>query len=317
VTLQADQLAQAASLTRPDARILSAAAPPTGPSTLSPSLILAAALTLGLCAGLLLAGLEDALDTTFRNGGDIRSELGLACLALLPETASPQQAALDAPFSLFAEQLRALRTGLGLLEGQSRIIAITASRPAEGKTTLTIAFARALAAAGLRVLAIDGDIRQPGFNPIFRAGGAAGLTDHLAGLATLDEILRHDTATPLTIIPAGTQARAALSLFLSPALPACLATLRQTYDVILLDVPPAFALAEGRVLAHLADGALLCIRWGKTPRRVVQAALVLLHEAGVTLTGAALTRVDAKAHGNSGFADAEVYQPRYGGYFRG
>ena len=316
MTLQADQLAQDASLTKPDARILSAAAPPTSPSTPHRSLILGAALALGFCSGLLLAGLADALDTSLRSGEEIRARLGLPCLALLPEILLPKQAALDAPFSLFAEQLRALRTGLALAQGGSKIIAITAARPSEGKTTLTIAFARALAASGLRTLAIDGDIRQPSFDPVFCSGGAVGLTDHLAGLATLEQILLQDSLSPLTVIAAGTQAQAALSLFLSPALPACLEQLRARFDVILLDVPPAFALAEGRVLARLADSALLCVRWGNTPSRVVSAAITLLHEAGVTLAGAALTRVNVKAHGQSGFADAEVYQPRYGGYFR-
>jgi polysaccharide biosynthesis transport protein len=317
MTLQADQLAQDASLTKPDARILSAAASPASPSGPHRSLILAAASGLGLCTGLLLAGLAEALDTSFRSGEEIRNELGLSCLALLPEISSPHQIALDAPFSLFAEQLRALRTDIGLAPGGGKIIAITAARPGEGKTTLTIAFARALAASGLQVLAIDGDIRQPSFDPVFGTAGAAGLTDHLAGLAPLEDILRADTLSPLTVIAAGTQAQAALTLFLSTALPDCLSALRPRFDVILLDVPPAFALAEGRVLAHLADTALLCVRWGKTPRRVVLAAITLLREAGVTLAGAALTRVDVKAHGRSGFADAEVYQPRYGGYFRG
>ncbi len=79
----------------------------------------------------------------------------------------------------------------------------------------------------------------------------------------------------------------------------------------------AFALAEGRVLARLADSALLCVRWGHTPRRVVLAAMVLLREAGVILEGAALTRVNVKAHGQSGYADAEIYQSRYSGYFGG
>lgn len=234
----------------------------------------------------------------------------------MPEISSPKRAALDAPFSLFAEQLRALRTGLSLEGGRSKIIAITAACPGEGKTTLSIALARSLSTAGLRVLAIDGDIRQPSFDPVFGSGGAPGLTDHLAGLATMDEILLQDVLSPLKIIPAGTQAQAALSLFLAPILPECLNALRKDFDVILLDVPPAFALAEGRVLARLADSALLCVRWGCTPRRVVLAAILLLREAGATLSGAALTRVNAKAHGQSGFADAEIYQPRYGGYFR-
>ncbi|GLR65890.1 hypothetical protein GCM10010909_05680 [Acidocella aquatica] len=315
MTEQAGQLAQDASLTRPDARILSAAAPPAQPDTPCRALILSAAAALGFCAGLLLAGLVDALDTSLRSGEALRAALGLACFALLPETATPKQAALDAPFSLFAEQLRALRTGLGLAAGEGRIIAITAARPGEGKTTATIALARSLAAAGLRVLAIDGDIRQPGFNPVFNCAAAPGLTDHLQGAATLEAIFLADPLSPLTIIPAGTPTRAALSLFLSPALPACLNALRSRFDVILLDVPPAFALAEGRVLARLADSALLCVRWGHTPRRVVLAAMLLLREAGVTLAGAALTRVNVKAHGSSGYADAEIYQPRYGGYF--
>jgi Mrp family chromosome partitioning ATPase len=92
--------------------------------------------------------------------------------------------------------------------------------------------------------------------------------------------------------------------------------LRARYDVVLIDVPPALALAEGRVLARAADAALLCVRWGDTPRRVVASAIALLREANVNLIGVALTRVNATAHGRSGFPDAEIYMPRYGGYFR-
>jgi capsular exopolysaccharide synthesis family protein len=316
MTLQADQLAQDASLTRPDAHILSIAAIPTSPSTAHKSLILSAAIGLGLCAGLLLAGLAEALDTSFRSSEDIRSQFGLSCFALVPETTAPSHAALEAPFSLYAEQLRALRTGLGFVHGQCRIVAITAARPGEGKTTLTIALARSLAAAGLRVLAIDGDIRQPSFDPVFATGGAPGLTDHLAGLATRKDVFVRDELSPLHVLPAGTQAKAALSLFLSPVLPAFLNTLREDYDVVLIDVPPVFALAEGRVLARLADSTLLCIQWGRTPRHVVRAATLLLHEAGAVLAGTALTRVDAAAHGKSGYADAEIYQPRYTRYFK-
>jgi capsular exopolysaccharide synthesis family protein len=316
MTLQAGQLAQQSALTKPDARIISAAFPPAVPDSSHRALVLAAASALGLCLGLLLAGLMEALDTSFRSGGDIRAETGLTCLALVPETSQPMNAPIDAPFSLFAEQMRALRTGLEL-SGSARVVAITAARPDEGKTTLTIALGRALAAAGLRVVAIDGDIRQPSFDPVFSSGGAVGLTDHLAGLATLDEILQRDTLTPLQVIDGGTQGRDALSLFLSPALGDLLEKLRTKNDVILLDVPPVFALAEARVLARVADTTLLCIRWADTPRRVVRAAVTMLQEANVKLTGAVLTRVNAAKHGTSGFPDAEMYQPRYGGYFRG
>jgi len=316
MTLQAGQLAQQSALTKPDARIISAAFAPAAPDSPHRALVLTAAASLGLCLGLLLAGFFEALDTSFRSGADIRAETGLRCFALVPETAQPMNAPIDAPFSLFAEQMRALRTGLEF-SGAARVVAITAARPGEGKTTLTIALGRALAAAGLRVVAIDGDIRQPSFDPVFASGGAVGLTDHLAGLATMDAILQRDTLTPLQVIDGGTQGRDALSLFLSPALPELLEKLRTRYDVILLDVPPVFALAEARVLARVADATLLCIRWADTPRRVVRAAVTMLQEANVKLTGAVLTRVNPTKHGNSGFPDAEMYQPRYGGYFGG
>jgi succinoglycan biosynthesis transport protein ExoP len=319
VTMQADQLAQQSALTKPDARILSEASPPESPSSPHRFVAIAATSVLGICLGLLLAGLMDALDTSFRSGGDLRTELGMACLALVPEVQAPRDAPLTAPFSVFSEQMRALRTEL-LLRGNEaeapRVIAITAARPAEGKTTLTVALARAMASSGLRVLAIDGDIRQPSFDAIFYSLGAAGLTDHLAGLASLDEVILQDRLTKLKVVTAGMQGKDALSLFLSPGLPAMLAECRSRYDVVLMDVPPAFALAEARVLARFADTALFCVRWGKTPRRVVRAAMTMLQEAGVSIIGVALTRVNAAQHGRSGFADAEIYQPRYGGYFR-
>jgi capsular exopolysaccharide synthesis family protein len=208
-----------------------------------------------------------------------------------------------------------LRTGLQL-QGGARVIAVTAARPSEGKTTLSISLARALAASGVAVLVVDGDVRQPSFDAVFATAGAPGLTDVLAGLSSLDDVILRDGRTSLHVLAAGTQTADALSLFLSPALPVLLDEVRGRYEVVLLDVPPAFALAEARILARLADAALLCVRWGKTPSRVVLAAIVMLREAQVNLVGAALTRVNARRHRHSGFADAEMYQARYGGYFR-
>jgi hypothetical protein len=49
---------------------------------------------------------------------------------------------------------------------------------------------------------------------------------------------------------------------------------------------------------------------------VVRNSLGLLEDAHARVVGACLTQVDAKVHGRSGYADAEVYHPRYGGYFR-
>lgn len=324
LTEQMETLASQNALAQPDARILSPAFAPHKPSAPHRLLILAGSGLLGLTLGLFAAFAAEALDGTFRSGGEIRSSLGLACFALLPEIPKRLLAgqsiaayARSAPFSPFAEQLRALRASLWLGRTGRQIIAVTAARPDEGKTTLTIGLAIAAARSGEKILAIDCDVRQPSFETTFNLGGAPGLTDYLAGRARFAEIIHIDPGSGLAIIPAGTIAFDALSLFMSDAMTQLMAELRSAFDLILLDVPPAFALAEARVLAHLADAALLCVRWHDTPRRVVMASLTLLHEANVRIIGTALTRVDPAAHSRSGFPDAELYHPRYGGYFRG
>ncbi|MDE8348784.1 MAG: polysaccharide biosynthesis tyrosine autokinase [Acidocella sp.] len=315
IATQADQLAQQTALDRPMAVIVSAATPPAEANPAHHGLIMAAAAGLGLCLGVLLAGLAEALDTSFCSTGDLQSRLGLPCLAAVPQVSNPRFAVQDAPFSLFAEQLRALRTAL-TFSGTARVLAITAARPGEGKTTLTVALGRALALAGVAVAVVDADIRQPSFEVLFETGDQQGLTDYLSGFIGLDEMTLKDSETGLHVITAGTQAADALSLFLSPKLAALLALLRERYEIVLIDVPPAFALAETRVLARAADATLLCVQWGKTPARIVQAALQILLTANVKVAGTVLTRVDAKIHRSSGFPDAEIYQPRYGGYFR-
>ena len=98
--------------------------------------------------------------------------------------------------------------------------------------------------------------------------------------------------------------------FLSDTMARMLAELRQKYDLILLDSPPVQAIAEARILAGIADATLLCVRWCATPRPVVQHTLELLEEAHAHVVGCVLTRVDARAHVRSGYADADVYHRR-------
>jgi Mrp family chromosome partitioning ATPase len=75
-------------------------------------------------------------------------------------------------------------------------------------------------------------------------------------------------------------------------------------------------MADARIIARLADATVLCVRWRDTPQSVVRSTLDMLEDAKARVVGAVMTRVDAKAHSRSGFSDAEVYHPRYGGYFR-
>jgi capsular exopolysaccharide synthesis family protein len=324
-------------LTPPDARILSPAAAPTRPSAPHPALILAGAGALGVALAVLAMLARAALDRNIGSGEDLRAALALPCLALLPELSRRAQGGLLAadyavrnPFSPFSEQLRALRIGISLERGTPRSIAVTAARPGEGKTTLALSLAASLAMtmrladddggrddeAGGRVLAIDCDVRQPSFDNLFDLAGAAGLTDYLAGRVDLAQAIQPSRIAGLDLMPAGAVATDALSLFLSPAMPLLLERLAERYAVVILDLPPVFALAEARVLGRLAQQTILCVRWQQTPKRIAHAAASLLAESGCVLTGSVLTRVNSARHARAGYVDSELYHPRLGGYFR-
>jgi len=322
------QTAQQAALEKPDARIISPALLPVAPSFPRTGPTLAAALACGVFLGGLTVYLRELAEATIRSGGEIRSLFGLPCLALVPEIGDRQlrrrnqpririeDFVVARPMSPFAEQMRGLRAGLWLGARRPRVVAVTAARPSEGKTVSTIALARSAALAGERVAVVDCDIRQPSLGRFLGAEGDMGIVDTLLGRAPLADVIRRDTLSGVNFVVAGTAETNALGLFMSEAMAACIARLRATHDLVLMDAPPVLALADARVIARLADATLLCVRWHDTPRAVIRNCLELLEDAGAVVAGVALTRVDARVHVRSGFSDAEVYHPRYGGYFR-
>ena len=317
------QTGQQRAIETPDARVISRALPPLSPSFPRTLPLMAAAIAAGVFLGLCLAYWREIADATFRSGEDVRRVLGLPCLAMLPRLGRRQLGRLPLadyvaarPLSPFAEQTRATRAGLALGTANPRVVAITAARPAEGKTVAAIALGRSAALTGERVVVIDCDMRQPSLGKRLGVDAEAGLVDCLMGHATLEGVIRIDALSGLHVIAAGSTEAARPGLLGSAAMDALMASLRDRYDFVLLDAPPAYAMTDARHVARLADSTLLCVRWHATPRAVVRNAVMLLRDAGATVAGVVLTRVDTRVHTRSGFSDAEIYHPRYGGYFR-
>jgi capsular exopolysaccharide synthesis family protein len=315
------QTAQQPAIEVPDAHEISLALVPGRPSFPPTVPWMAASATFGVALGLLLVYVRELTDSTFHSGDDVRTVLGLPCFALIPRVSrrtlkgiAVEDYAARKPYSALAEQLRALRAGLSLCPERPRSIAVTAARPKEGKTTVTRALGRLAALNGERVIVVDCDIRHP--SPDSNPDRSPGLVDCLREHATLAEVIRKNPKTGLNSIPCGNSEANALGLLMSATMVRLLQTLRQDYDLILLDTPPAEAITDARIVAGLADATLFCVRWRGTSRQIALHALELLQDAHATVVGAALTQVDINVHVRSGYADAEVYHPRYGRYFR-
>ncbi|HVC63350.1 MAG TPA: polysaccharide biosynthesis tyrosine autokinase [Acetobacteraceae bacterium] len=309
--------AQQAAIESPEAHEISLALPPGRPSFPRPLPLMAAATAFGLLAGMLLVYVLELADTTLRSGEALRAAAGLPCFALLPEMSrlrlghlSVDECVARKPLSPFAEQVRTLRAGLWMGAERPRVIAVTAARAGEGKTTVALALARSAALSGEHVLVMECDLRRPTFALRMKATAPEGLADCLRGKLTALEAIRTDAVTSMDVLQAGRIGTDLPDRFLSGTMARMLSDLRERYDLILLDSPPVQAITEARILAGIADATLLCVRWGATPRRVVQHTLRLLEETHAHVVGCTLTRVDAHAHVRSGYADADVYHRR-------
>jgi uncharacterized protein involved in exopolysaccharide biosynthesis/Mrp family chromosome partitioning ATPase len=202
------QTAQQHALETSEAHEISLALTPRQPSWPRPGPMMGGAMAAGVLLGLILVYLLHLADSTLSSGEDIRALANLPCFALVPELtrrelrgAPIEEFVLRRPLSAFAEQIRAVRAGLWLGVERPRVVAVTAARPAEGKSVLALSVARSAAISGERVLLIDCDIRRPSLATRLRADNSRGLSDLLRGTVGLRDVLHADRLTGAQAVP--------------------------------------------------------------------------------------------------------------------
>jgi len=132
-----------------------------------------------------------------------------------------------------------------------------------------------------RVLLLDADLRRPSVHHLFGIAETPGLADVLMGGATLDDALVSVGEHRLTIMPSGVVPSHPAELLGSAAMRRVLDTLRTRFDRILIDMPPVAPLADVAVASSLADGVLMIVRAGVTPKPAIERALSSLDTAKV------------------------------------
>ena len=311
----------------PDARVISEAVPPKLPAQPKPRLIMSLALTSGLLLGLAATYLIEVGQRGLRSERDVAEVLALPTLALVPRLdgirragIAPQDYVLDRPRSRYAEALREVLAGLLLRESAAaargaRVLLVTSALPDEGKSTLTLSLARAAAGEGLRVMVIDADLRKPTLHGLVGLTPGPGLVEVLRREAPLAEVLATDPRAPLKLLPGSRRLSQPTRLLGPQGMGVLLTGLRPAFDLILLDSAPLIPVVDAKLLAKLADGVLLVVRYGRTRRDFCELALRGLREGGATVTGVVLTQVDLRRHARSGAGDAGFAYARLGAYY--
>jgi capsular exopolysaccharide synthesis family protein len=303
-------------------RVVDPAMVPTSPARPAKTRNIVFAFLIGLVGGIGLALLREYMDNTIKSPDDIETLARLPSLAVVPAFTELNRGrsrvkllkgastnghekrielvAQHLPKSQMSEAFRALRTALLLSQADHppQVVLVTSALPREGKTTAAANLAVTLAQLGDRTLLIDADLRKPGIGRLLNLGTGkhAGLSSYLAGVSSLDLVtIQHPAIPNLSAIPTGPLPPNPADLLSSEKLVDAVAELRTKFKFIVIDSPPIMAATDAVILSVKADGVLLVVRSGETPKEAFTRTCDLLLSVKCHLLGVVLNAVDPTA----------------------
>lgn len=192
------------------------------------------------------------------------------------ERVEPRLVAITQPHSNYCEEYRNLRTQVLHKSQRQKLqsIVVASINPSEGKTITALNLSWLLAQTdGVKCLIIDSDLRMPSLTDYLGIETDKGLSDILAGRATLVEsVIRLDPAG-LYVLPGGEARSDVAELISGPKFREILRQARDLFDFVIIDAPPLGIFTDANILINHADGAMLVVRAGRTSYSAVDRVL--------------------------------------------
>ena len=179
------------------------------------------------------------------------------------------------------------RAGAGFT---SEVLAVCSAIAGEGKTTVAVGLATTIAQdfPERRVVLVETDFQRPALADDFGLEARPGLIDCVVSGETIQNACRSTFLENLYIVPVGGATPYLGRPLRSSRIAAIIDSMRQMYDLVIIDLPPILANSDAVLLTDLADGAIWVVRSGITPMNLVSRALEQLDEGklrGVVLNG--------------------------------
>jgi len=245
-------------------------------------------------------------------------DLGLPVMAELPRAAASDSKALEAfrklraqvEFSLASDAVEHHQAGaasrrLRRAKDQRNVLLVTSPEPASGKTYVSSNLARALAADGRSVIAVDGDLRrptlhnafamaqEPGLGEVLTAGEVADLPLSMRPVPLPEGVRRRGGS--LEAVTAGRTLIDTPERLSSDVMAAVVEQLHADYDFVVLDSPPVLAIVDAVVLSRYADGVVLVIDARRSRRRNVRRAVETMRAVEAPILGLVFNKSNVSA----------------------
>jgi polysaccharide biosynthesis transport protein len=275
----------------------------------------------GLIGGIALAFLFESLDDTIRTSDDAEAISQLPTLAVIPhfvisgrrsapaesptaraeeqrlQKVSPDLVSYVEPQSIGAEGFRTFRSSilLSAVDREPKLLLITSSFAAEGKSTCAANLAISFAQRSTRVLLVDTDLRRGTLHMKFRLSNRTGLSSLLARESG-NEVYEHPLPDlpNLTVLTRGPIAPNPGEMLASRAMEDLLAQWRTEYEHVILDSSPILAVADTLSIAPQVDAAFILVRSGVTRKKALMRVREQLRRASARVLGTVINDVDLR-----------------------
>ena len=288
------RVAELAAVSTGDALVVGNASPPSSPSSPKPKLDAAVGLILGLAFGLGLAFAVDLADRRIKNAEGFEAAYELDTLVHVPSRSlasgvEPGVAAFE-PYRILAGTLTFSHLGSGI-----RSLLVTSAVVGEGKTTVSVGLAKALADGGHDVTLVELDQRRPSLANHFRLNEGGGLTAALLDDEPIMSFLQQpvERLPNLRVLAAGARLTSdPAELLRSAEMDRVMQQLQEVSEFVIYDAPPILGIADAQAVLDRPriDASVIVARANRTSREEIKRARAILdqHHArplGLVLTG--------------------------------
>lgn len=306
-----------------DARIVDYALQPFKPVAPKKLLVLAITLLLGLFLGAVYVVIQRVLLRGVDDPGEIERELGLSVLVSIPYIAEQHKIARAVARGEHGshvlamlhsqnpgvEALRSLRTSLHftMMDATNNVILLTGPAPGIGKSFVSANFGAVLAQAQKRVAVVDVDLRKGYLQKYFGLASVPGVSDYIAGDATLEDVLQTAGIPGLDFIARGKAPPNPAELLMHERFSQLVSELSTKYDYVLLDSPPVLAVTDATIIGKLAGATLIVLKSAEHPMREIEEVVKRLQGAGIQPRGVLMNQVGHRlgtyGYGNYGYSN--------------
>lgn len=197
------------------------------------------------------------------------------------------------------EAMNTLCTNISYSGTGMKTIMVTSRYDQEGKSFVAMNLLRSMAQLQKKVVLLDADMRRSGvvgrFRLQFEGNKTHGLAQYLAGMCYLEDIIYETNIPNAYLIPVGREVLNSLQLLNSPEMPKLMEYLRENFDLVLVDTPPAGVIVDAIDIARHCDGSLIVVSYKRGKRKDIVEIKNMINKTGCKVLGVVMNNVEFKS----------------------